>query len=460
MRGLAPKLLALTIALLALLAVAAPALAAPAITGRFALEESEIETNNKIVEGQDHNMWLTTGNAAKPVGQVTPAGLTAEIEIGAGVKKWFGIAPGPDGDLWVTFEGGVAKFAAGDPKGTFKEFSIATVKANASIVAGPDGNMWVATEGNVVRFSTSDPEKTAKPFAIAKLSPKDIDVAGSLLVIADFEPRIVTVNTDGTLNKEYPIDGGSQGVAGGANGLVGFSQQTKMPEQVGLISPPANPQVFTQEGDPFGVAYGSDAAFWVVRSGVDGVARLSTSGQITQLSGFPAGSMPRQIASGPSNTMWVTLTNPGKKGEVGRISGLEPPPPPAPPAPPSGSNPAPPPSSPPPAAIPNTLLGKKPKSLVRTREATAQVKFSFSAIGSAAGFECSLAHRVRPPGKGQGKKGAKIRFVGGKFHACKSPKTYTVKPGPYRFQVRAVSTAGHDSSPAQYNFRVVYVISR
>ena len=42
----------------------------------------------------------------------------------------------------------------------------------------------------------------------------------------------------------------------------------------------------TQEGDPFGVAYGSDAAFWVVRSGVDGVARVSSTGVLTHLGGF------------------------------------------------------------------------------------------------------------------------------------------------------------------------------
>ena len=37
--------------------------------------------------------------------------------------------------------------------------------------------------------------------------------------------------------------------------------------------------------------------------------------------------------------MWVTLTNPGKAGEIGRISGLEPPLPPAPPS--AGSSPQP-----------------------------------------------------------------------------------------------------------------------
>ena len=449
MRGLASRLVVAGAALAASLALAAPALGAPAISGHFALTESEIGTNNKIIEGPDGNIWVTTANAAKPVARVTPAGATQEFETG-NAKTWSGITVGPDLNLWATFAGGVARFSPADPKGTFKEFPLPAIKAEASIVTGPDGNMWVATDGSIVRFSSTNPAGTEKAFPIAKLSPKDIDVAGAGLVVADFEPRILTLTTSGAVSKEYPIDGGSQGVAGGANGLIGFSQQGSMPEQVGLISPPSNPQVFTQEGDPFGVAYGSDAAFWVVRSGVDGVARMSVTGQITQLSGFPAGSMPRQITSGPGNTMWVTLTNPGKVGEIGRVSGLEPP---VPPSPGSSPQPGPVPPGPAPIVLPQTTLGKGLKKVVNTTGQTANVKISFSSTTAGAKFECSVGKRVKPKGK-------TARFVGKGFKGCKSPKTYTLQPGRYRFQVRSVSGSLRDSSPAQYNFKVIHVAQK
>ena len=87
--------------------------------------------------------------------------------------------------------------------------------------------------------------------------------------------------------------------------------------------------------------------------------------------------------------------------------------------------------------------------MVKTTTATAPVKFSFSSSVAGASFECSLAHQVTPKAKGKGKgKGGKPRFVGGRFHHCSSPKTYRLRPGRYRFQVRAVNGAARDSSPA------------
>jgi hypothetical protein len=43
------------------------------------------------------------------------------------------------------------------------------------------------------------------------------------------------------------------------------------------------------------------------------------------------------------------------------------------------------------------------------------------------------------------------------FAACKSPKAYRLKPGKYRFEVRAVLKGVADSSPASRSFKVVHV---
>jgi hypothetical protein len=147
--------------------------------------------------------------------------------------------------------------------------------------------------------------------------------------------------------------------------------------------------------------------------------------------------------------MWVAMEIPGENTvEVARISGLEPPVTPSP-----TPSPSPTPPGPAPVVLPQTLLGKFPKKVVKTTGQTAKVKFAFSSTAVGATFECSIGKRVKPKGK-------KARFVGKGFQKCKSPKTYTLETGRYRFQVRAVSGTLRDSSPATFNFKVIHVAKK
>lgn len=412
-------LLALVAALL--LAAAATAFAAPKVDGRFPV--SSLDANNKLVQGPDGNMWVTLSSATKDVARITPAGQVTEFDL-ENVKSPSGIAVGPEGLLWVTQAEGVASFSTADPTKAAAT-TIAQIKANASIVTGPDKQMWVASENVVVHFAPSEPAKST-PIAIAELSPKDIDAAGSLLVIADFaKPRIVTLTTAGT-EVDIPTAGSSQGVAGSAGGLFAFSQQGTEPEQFGLVTPPGQPTlVNVPASDPFGLAVGSDGAFWGVQSNKDGVLRIAPDGQTTFVGGFPAGSMARQIAAGPGNTMWVTLAK-NEDTAVGRIVGLEPPMPTD--------------------AAPKTTIAKGPGKVVRTARRTAKVSFRFKSSIARSSFQCALT-KLR-----KGRKQAAPRFKG-----CKSPRTYRLAPGRYRFAVKATAGGVTDASAATRTFRVVRV---
>jgi virginiamycin B lyase len=408
------------------------AAAAPHIDGEFPIP-AEVGTNNKIVQGPDGNMWLTVNGGGKDVAKITPAGAVTEYELEAITAS--GIAVGPEGRIWITRNGDVITFDPADPEGTKVTTSVPEIGTEHSITRGPDGNMWVATNNKVLRIQAGDPTKV-QPFPVEKLVPKDIDAAGSLLAVADSgeKPRIVTLTTDGSVN-EYELPGGSQGVAGTSGGLIAFSQQSKTPEQVGLINPPtAQPLIETPGGigDPFGVAFGSDDAFWFAMSGNDGVARLTMTGQLTLLNGFAEGSFPRQVAAGPDNTIWVTLDLVDK---VGRISGLEPP------VFPKGV----------PPVSPETKIDKGPKGKVRTKKKKAKVKFRFSSPNAGATFECRM---VRKPKKG--KKAPKPPA----FKGCKSPKSYKLKPGRYTFEVRAVLAGKKDPTPAKRSFRVIRIKKR
>ena len=174
-----------------LLLVASPVSAAPSISGRFPLE-SETNTNSKIVEGPDGNIWLPAHNGVTEtdIARVTPEGKVTEYKL-AGIEFASGIAVGPEKKIWITATNKVASFSPSDPEGTVKVFNDAFVGSNDPIVAGPDGHMWDATSENVIRFSPSEPEKPEE-FFVKELSPRDIEVDGQLLVIADTGlPRIV-----------------------------------------------------------------------------------------------------------------------------------------------------------------------------------------------------------------------------------------------------------------------------
>ena len=121
--------------------------------------------------------------------------------------------------------------------------------------------------------------------------------------------------------------------------------------------------------------------------------------------------------------MWMTAEVPGgpeeQEFEVVRISGLEPPVVPI----SGGAKPK----------APETKIGKGPKKTVKTKGKRAKVTFRFSSSTAGAKFECALV-TVK---KGKGKKTPKPKFKG-----CKSPKKLSLKPGKYRFSVRAVARRG------------------
>jgi virginiamycin B lyase len=418
MRNHATKLVAVLSVLAGMLAVSGSALAAPVVNGVFPLNSLGI--NNKIVAGPDGNMWVTLG-VGKDVARITPEGQIQEFEIEGVEHDAEGIAPGPDGNLWVPTINEVAKFSPGDPEGTDKAFTLTGIGANGQIVAGPDGLMWVASNNSLVHFSPADPEGTDQSVILdgGLLAPKDIDVAGSLIVVADANARIATFTTAGT-QVNFPLAGNPQGVAGGPGGQIAFSQQSVEPEEVGRIDPPSPAQGHQIDGDPFGVALGPDGAYWIARSAKGELIRLATTGEVTTLPGLPPKYFPRQVAGGPGGTVWVTMEIPGENtAAVARVTGVTV----------STNNPPPP---PPPVA--QTKIDKGPKKVVKTRKKKAKVKFRFSSSTPGATFQCWLMRLTK-----------KAQPAILKFKTCESPK----------FRVRAVIGGVPDLTPAVRKFKIV-----
>jgi streptogramin lyase len=424
---------AVALGLLVAALVATSAAAAPFVDGEFVVPGG-FDSNNKIAAGPDGNVWMTVNSATNDVAKITPSGEVTEFDLEA--TNPLGITAGPDNLLWITRNGGVTRFSPANPVGTKDPIEVIEIVGNHAIVTGPDGNLWVATDNNLVKIPPNEPATKKEVIPVAGLSPKDIDVAGSLIAVAD-QNRIATFTT-GAVQKDYETPGelSTQGVAGSPSGQIAFSDPLANPEAVGLITPPNPAQITEVPGDPFGVAFGSDGAFWIAETAGHSLTRLTPDNQTTKLTGFDEKLGPRQIAAGPGNTLWVTnedFNNFEIPEKVARVSGVE-----APAVPIAGS-------------APETRIVKGPKKRVKTKRKRAKVRFTFRSPDAAAKFECALQKLKKRKGK-KGKAAPKPRFK-----PCKSPKKYSLKPGKYRFSVRAVLNGVADPTPAKRTFRIVRV---
>jgi hypothetical protein len=445
MRSLVPKLFAAAIVLVAAFIWVPAAVAAPTVSGKFDLS-TEIDGNAKIAAGPDGSMWFPL--QGKKLGKISPAGVVQEFELK--VENGRGIAAGPEGRIWMVSTGKATSFLPSDPVGTEVDFESALINAEPQIVLGPEGLFWVASNNKVAKFSPKDFNGTIKEVTLTgNLAPKDIDVAGSLIAIADTEvvpvvetSRVVTFTSAG-VQKDFTIPGSSQGLAGAPTGQIAYSAPLAKPEQSGLITPPNPASAFELVGDPFGIAYGADQAFWIVQFAAGQLTRLAPTGQTSVLPGLPIESA-RQIAAGPGNTLWVTLVK-SEKGKVpvsaiARVSGVELPPPPPPPV----TNPIVVTERP----VPNTKVGKAPKKVVKVASGKATVTFTFSSTIAGSSFQCRL---VKAPVKNAKKKKTPV----GSFSSCRSPKVLKLAPGKYRFAVRAVADGAADPTPAERAFKVL-----
>lgn len=391
--------------------VASPAAADPTLDGQF--QVTALGANNQITTGPDGNVWVTL-ESGKDVARITPGGVVDEFDAPA-INGAVGITAGPDGNLWVTQSGGVARFSPADPNGA-AAFAIAEIADPRAITVGPDGNLWTASGDKVVRIPPGSPATPTVFGATGLLSARWITSGGGFLWVADFlGGAIVRVAPDGS----GTIFGGAadtQGVAAGPGGQVAYSSPAP-PHAVGLLQPPTSQTIDIPNTDPFGLAFGPDGAYWVAQFATNDLGRLTPAGQYSTLPLGP-GTGPRQLTTGPGNTLWVTLDSAEK---VARVSGIAAPTGPLDPG--TGL----------PATV-NTKFTKKPKKTVRTKKKRAKVRVKFKGTPGAT-FQC----RVKKT----------------KWRKCKSPKVYRLKQGRYVIRVRAVLDGTKDATPAKVRFKVV-----
>lgn len=302
---------------IATFSLAAPALAAPAVTGEFDVDGEP----QGIAVGPDGNIWTPLAGSTSEFARITPDGQVTNLDVG-GVSGGEGIvALGPH--LWVTSPTELVRITPGAVP-QFQTFTFNDIIQPQAIVVGPDGHLWTGSADKVLEFDVANPDAPALDPHTVGGGLRDI-AAGTdgRLWVADFaDKRVIAVNTDGTFTPHDVAGGGPQGIGAGPGGQVLYTNPNAANTEIGLLSLGGSPQKLPFGAtDPFGVTFGQDGVYWVAQFNAGGkILRISTTGAVEEFTGLSAPS--RQIARGQADTIWVGLEQAKK---VGRISGVVPP---------------------------------------------------------------------------------------------------------------------------------------
>lgn len=323
-----------------------------------------------ITAGPDGNVWFTENNPNN-------IGVFESLGGGVGIGEdpityppsdgsssaygaW-GIASGPDGNLWfteshspedVSFVGNITT------GGTINTFSTGFTRNPEGIVAAPDGNLWFAepgtnTIGNIVPTSTSTVNHYTIPTSNSGSTTITVGQDGNLWFTESAANKIGVITTGGAFPHEYPIPAGvnAVGIAAAGSGYqigdivtvvqAGASGGTFSVSAVDangrvIVSPPGlnlqsigtgysvstapsnttgghgtglqvNVASTTNSFGPVAITLGPDGNVWfVAASGVaNNIIEVSPTGQFTAYP-VPIGGSAEFITAGPDGNIWYT----------------------------------------------------------------------------------------------------------------------------------------------------------
>jgi streptogramin lyase len=241
------------------------------------------------------------------------------------------ITAGPDGNLWFTQQD-ASQVTRVTPQGVITEFPLPTLGFPSDITAGPDGNVWFSEGANGnIGFITPAGAITEIPFSsngsaggICTGPDGNIwftDSSGNAVWRFELASATLTsfpLPTPSSLPTRIIAgpDSNLWFIAGGLGRLARMTltgQVTELPEQLSL---------------PFALCAGPDGSIWLVERFNQRIARVAPAGQFT----FFATSLHtlESIVSAPDGNLWFTsfgdhrlgrITPGGALSEVIRIPG-------------------------------------------------------------------------------------------------------------------------------------------
>ncbi len=279
-----------------------------------------------IAAGPDGNLWFAE-NGSNAIGRITPAGAISEFPVGTGGPEQ--IASGPDGDLWFTQELGTGQIGRITPGGTTTFFSVPTQFPGLDgITLGPDGNLWFTehlgsanqigriTPGGVVN-EFPIPTPNSVPFGIAAGPDGALWFTESFGNIAGQVDKIGRITTSGTIT-EFPIPNHNAvptAITAGPDGNLWFDESAA--NQIGRITPTGTFTEFPIPATldaPAGITVGSDGNLYF--GGTNGIGQITPTGTVTAFP-YPGGAAQVEgITTGPDGNIWFTDAQGNQIGQL------------------------------------------------------------------------------------------------------------------------------------------------
>ena len=276
-----------------------------------------------------------TGARAARVGAITETALGSSTRI-----YLFGLAPGPDANLWFADLGcaGLGRCAIGriTAKGPIIVFTrgLRAGSVPFAIAAGPDGNLWFTDEGSTPAIGRITPTgritefsrglgRGSEPFEIVAGPGGSLwfTIQGPHPAIGRITPRgRITEFRRGLRRGSVPF-----GIAAGPHGELWFTDHGCAATghcALGRISRKGRIAELTaglrRASQPLGIADGPGGDMWFADAS-GAIGRITSAGRVTEHSrGLHAAASPVGIAAGPDGNMW--FTDEGSTPALGRIT--------------------------------------------------------------------------------------------------------------------------------------------
>jgi streptogramin lyase len=220
----------------------------------------------------------------------------------AAVVNPVGITSGPDGNLWLTRNGGVIRVPPADPDSA-QDFDINAISTPQTIRTGPGGKLWTASGDQLVSVPPGDPNDFDAS-TINGMGARGIAASGGQLWIADFGGQRIVNALPGGDATFFDVGGGPQQVASGPGKQIAYGNPGTDPQTVGRIKPGQSAKTTNVPmSDPFGIGFAPDGNWWFAEFAKHTLGLLSTGGKVEQFEGLPDNSGPRHLAVGPKGTI-------------------------------------------------------------------------------------------------------------------------------------------------------------
>ena len=315
-----------------------------------------LSTPYGIASGPDGNIWFTdSGNADgySKVGHMTTSGAITPSDV-VGLPGTvnanglaYGIAPGPDGNLWLGHRGTAVDKV---PTTVSSPSDITEYPFSGGVqelLAGPDSRMWLTSggPGGTAQLGAMATDGTATTYQNSSWTQgtNGITVGPDNNLWVGLNDAIGVVSTSGALLHTYPMPAANDSIirslALGPDGNVWFTLGIAMGTAggIGKITPTGTVTIFNTPGPPgsgsapWGLAVGPDDRIWYVDRNEDWIGAFSTSAtSAADVTTYPTNNTNAgllYITKGSDGRMWFNEFNRNALGAI-TTGGSSPPPPP------------------------------------------------------------------------------------------------------------------------------------